>query len=144
VAEARRLLRPGGALAVIGMDPHGRRDSWYIYEYFEGMYEDDLERFPSWGSVLDWMVAEAFTEIEWRPVERILDAKIGREVLDNPFLEKDSCSQLALLTDEAFAAGLRRIKAALAETEPSAETLVFSTEILLAMLVGRVLDGEVA
>ena len=42
ISEARRLLRPGGALAVVGLDPHGDRDSWYVYHYFEGTYETDL------------------------------------------------------------------------------------------------------
>jgi len=138
VAEARRSLRPGGALAVVGLGPHSRRDSWYLYDYFEGLRETDLERFPSWGTVLDWMVADGFTDLAWRPAEWIRNAMVGREVLNNPFLEKASCSQLALLSDEAYAAGLHRIEAALAEAEASAETLVFETDILLAMLVGRV------
>src|SRR6266850_350603 len=36
ISEARRLLRPGGALAVMGMDPHAGRDRWYLYDYFAG------------------------------------------------------------------------------------------------------------
>lgn len=142
VSEAHRLLRPGGALAVLGSDPHDRRDSWFAYDYFEGMYEMDLGRFPSWGTIVDWMVADGFERVEWRPVERILDPKIGRAVLDDPFLQKDSCSQLALLTDEAYAAGLRRIEAALAEAKAAGETLVFPVDILIGVLVGLVRESE--
>ncbi|MGD2104199.1 MAG: class I SAM-dependent methyltransferase [Anaerolineae bacterium] len=142
VASARRLLRPNGALAVIGMDPHSPWLSWYIYDYFEGVLERDLRRFPSWGTVLDWMVACGFTKVTWRPVKRILDRMVGREVLDNPFLQKHACSQLALLTDQAYAAGLHGIKEALTKCEASGEPLTFSTDILLAMLVGRTSEED--
>ena len=137
VSEARRLLRPDGALAVIGMEPHGRRDSWYVYHYFDGVYETDLERFPSWGQVLDWMAADGFERVEWHLVERFLDHKIGRQVLDDPFLQKDATSQLALLSDKAYSVGLRRIEAALVKAEASGEEMVFPSEISLAMLTGR-------
>jgi len=137
VNEAHRLLRPGGALAVIGSDPHGRRADWYVYDAFEGTYETDLDRFPSWGDILDRLTASGAQRVVWQVVERVVDHKVGREVLDDPFLQKDACSQLALLSDEAYAAGLRRIEAGLARAEAAGETLVFPTNILLAMIVGR-------
>jgi ubiquinone/menaquinone biosynthesis C-methylase UbiE len=138
VFEARRLLRRGGLLAVAGMDPRVHRNRWYVYDYFDGTYETDLARFPSWGRVLDWMVAAGFEGVESRWVERIVDPKRGRAVLDDPFLRKDSCSQLALLSDEAYAAGLDRIEAALSSAEAAGETILFATDLLLAMIVGRV------
>ncbi len=33
-------------LAVFGVDPHIDKD-WYVYNYFDGVYENDLKRFPS-------------------------------------------------------------------------------------------------
>ena len=138
VFEARRLLRPGGTLTVIGMDPRAHRHRWYVYDYFAGTYETDLDRFPSWGSVMDWMVEAGFERIEWQLVERIEDHKVGREVFSDPFLQKDACSQLTLLTDEGYAAGLRRIATALCEAEAAGESLTFATDLLQAMLVGRV------
>ena len=142
VSEAHRLLRPGGALAVIGSNPHDRRGAWYAYDYFEGTLETDLRRFPSWGTALDWMVTEGFEPVEWRLVQRIVDHKTGRDVLSDPFLQKNACSQLALLSDEAYAAGLRRIKAALEETAAAGETIVFPAEIHLGALIGRLPDDE--
>jgi ubiquinone/menaquinone biosynthesis C-methylase UbiE len=138
VAEARRVLRPGGALAVIGTDPRAQRDRWYVYGYFDGTYQTDLARFPSWGTVLDWMVASGFQQIEWRFVEQIRDHKVGRSVLADPYLQKDAVSQLTILSDGAYAAGLARIEAALATAEAAGETLTFPTDLLLAMLAGRV------
>ena len=136
--EARRLLRPSGTLAVAGMDPRAHRHRWYVYDYFVGTYETDLDRFPSWGTVIDWMVEAGFERIEWRLVERIEAHKVGREVFSDPFLQKDACSQLALLTDEAYAAGLRRIAAALTEAEAQGASITFATDLWQAMLVGRI------
>jgi SAM-dependent methyltransferase len=136
VLEARRLLRPGGALAVVGMDPHGRREHYYIYRYFDGTYETDLARFPSRSTVQDWMRAASFERIESRMVDRILDHKVGAQVLDDPFLHKDATSQLALLSDAAYRAGLNRIRLAIAAAEAAGEQLVFPVDIPITMLVG--------
>ncbi|MGD9146426.1 MAG: class I SAM-dependent methyltransferase [Anaerolineae bacterium] len=138
VAEARRVLRPGGTLAVIGMDPRAHRHRWYVYEYFAGTYQTDLTRFPSWGTVLDWMVASGFQQVEWRIVEQIRDHKVGRSVFADPYLQKDAVSQLTILSDGAYAAGLACIETALAAAEATGETLTFPTDLLLAMLAGRV------
>jgi len=137
VAEARRLLRAGGALAVAGMDPRRARASWYVYDYFPGTYEADLARFPSWGTVADWMIAAGFARLSWQTVETIYDAKAGRAVLRDPFLGKDATSQLTLLDDEVYAAGLERIERALAAAEEAGQTLTFPTDLMLDMLVGR-------
>ena len=141
VVEARRLLRAGGALAVVGMDPRRARAGWYVYDYFPGTYEADLARFPSWGVVADWMIAAGFGPLAWQTVEEIHDAKHGRAVLRDPFLAQDSTSQLTLLSDEAYAAGLARIEAALAAAEGAGETLTFPTDLALDMLAGRVGGG---
>ena len=137
VSEAARVLRRGGVLAVVSNDPRGGRESWFVYRYFDGVYETDLIRFPTWKTVREWMFEDGFEEIEWREVERIVDPKYGRGVFDDPFLKKNSCSQLALLTDEVYRAGLERIEADLVEAEARGETLVFETDILTAMLAER-------
>jgi SAM-dependent methyltransferase len=137
IAEARRLLRPGGTLAVIGADPHDHKDAWYIYDYFEGTYETDLRRFPSWGTVLDWMVGCGFEHIGWHRVEHIERSMCGRDVFADPFLAKESCSQLALLSDEAYAAGRKRLEADGTVAEARGETLTFVATLTLGMLTGR-------
>jgi len=138
VAEARRLLRPGGILAIIGLDPHSGRDQWYLYNYFERTYEVDLRRFPSWDAVRAWMSTAGFECVAWHLAERIVHHYVGRAVLDDPFLQKHSTSQLALLTDEAYAAGLERLEAALSAAESRQETLTFPVDLTLAMVTGQV------
>lgn len=138
IREARRLLREGGALAVIGSSPRDTRTRWYIYDYFDGTYDADLARFPSWGTVLDWMGEAGFERAEWRLVEQIHDDKFGRAVLDDPFLDKNATSQLTLLSDKAYAAGLQRIHADLERAEANGETLLFPSTLRIEMLVGWV------
>jgi SAM-dependent methyltransferase len=136
VSGARRQLRPGGALAIVGMDPRAHRYRWYVYDYFSGTYDLDLDRFPSWETIVDWLAAAGFERIEWQAVNQIVDRKVGRDVLADPFLEKDATSQLALLSDKAYAAGLRRIEDAITAAEAAGETPIFPTDLLIAMVVG--------
>lgn len=131
VSEAYRLLRPGGALAVINMDPRSHRDRWYIYDYFAGTFETDVERFPSWGTVLDWLAETGFEQATWELAEHIHKPKFGAAVLEDPYLCKQSSSQLALLSDEAYERGLQRIRKALATAESVGETLIFQSEIYI-------------
>ena len=137
VSETCRVIRSGGCLAVIGGNPHNWRESWYVYRYFEGVYERDLLRFPTWDTVSEWMDAVGFEDLELAEVEHIAGHKRGREVLSDPFLQKLACSQLALLTDEAFADGLQRIEEDLTRAERRGETLTFETELTIQMLSGR-------
>ena len=136
IAEARRTLRPGGAFATIGSDPHSGRDSWYMFDYFEGTRQTDLQRFASTGALVDWLIGAGFKRAERRVAEEIRAEFHGREVSDNPFLAKNSTSQLVLLSDEAYAAGLARIHAALATAEAQGRDLVFRDEISLMLVIG--------
>ena len=136
IQEAWRVLRDDGALAVIGMDPHVGRETWYVYDYFPGTYETDLARFPSWETVIDWMRAAGFRQTERRPVERIINHKTSATVLDDPFLQKHTSSQLALLSDAAYAVGVQRIKSAIAEAKAGGKTLIFPTELIIEMVCG--------
>jgi SAM-dependent methyltransferase len=134
ISEARRLLRPDGALAIVNLDPHIGRDHWYLYDYFEGVKAADLRRFPSSGTLLDWMLAAGFTRTEWRVADHIQQEFLGWEVLDNPFTQKAGSSQLALLSEDTYAAGLDRIYAAIADASEAPP--VFLTDQWLTLLVG--------
>ena len=84
------------------------------------------------------MVAAGFERVEWRVVEHIMGQHVGQAVLQDPILQQHGTSQLALLTDEAYAVGIARIKAALGEAEAAGRILVFPVDISLTVVTGRV------
>ncbi len=83
------------------------------------------------------MAEAGFRQIDLQDVERIVEVKRGRKVLADPFLPKHSSSRLALLSEEAYQAGLQRIEAAIREAEARGETAAFHTDIRIEMLSGR-------
>ena len=137
IGQAYQILRPGGALMVVGSNPHDGHGAWYVYEYFQSTLQTDLRRFPSWGDIMDRMVVSGFDAVEWHWVQRILDSKTGQDVLDDPFLVKSASSQLALLSDQGYAAGMRRIQAAISGAAAAGETIVFPVDIHIGAIVGR-------
>ena len=136
VQAASHLLRPGGALAVIGMDPHGKRATWYVYEFFEGAYDTDLQRFPRWETLQSWMVSAGLGGFQRGTAHLIQDDMEGAAVFDHPFLAKNSCSQLALLSEAAYQAGLQRIRLAVAAAQERGEAFHFANQIHLEYLTG--------
>jgi len=100
------------------------------------MKDTHLARFPSRETVLDWMRAAGFRQTERRVVERIIDHKTSATILDDPFLQKHTSSQLALLSDAEYAAGVQRIKTALAEAAAAGSTLIFPTELIMEIVCG--------
>jgi len=139
ITGAYELLKDNGVLAVIGMNPHSLQDRWFIYDYFPGTLEDDLKRYPSPGTVTDWMISAGFKEIHWQIAEHIFYDRKGKEVL---LLNKEFTSQLTLLSPEEYAKGRARIEADLNKAEKSGETLVFPVDISLSMVTGRIKDGS--
>ena len=135
IAESRRVLRPGGAWVNVGMDPHAGRDGWYLYDTFAGTLETDQRRFPSAGTVVDWVKAAGFERAAWLTPERITHTLKGRAVLDDPFLQKHGTSQLALLTDDAYQAGLGRLRHAIDAAEAAGHALEFEVDLWMSAVV---------
>jgi SAM-dependent methyltransferase len=137
VAEARRMLCPGGTLAVFGMDPHRGRDSWCVYDYFPDTKKTDLARFPSTGTIVDTMLQAGFDQVDCSIASRLVETRVGRAVFDDPELQRRGCSQMALLSDEQYAAGISRIEAAIRDA-PAGTPAVFGADIAMMLCRGTV------
>ena len=137
MAESRRVLRPGGAWVNVGLDPHAGRDRWYLYDYFPGTLEADQQRFLSVGTLVAGVKAAGFERATWVTAERICAVQRGRAVLDDPFLQKHGTSQLALLSDEAYQAGLARLTRDVMAAEAAGQALEFVSDLWMSAVVAR-------
>ena len=135
IFDAQKLLRRDGVLAIFGMNPHANGDRWFIYDYFPETYEADLGRYPSQGTIVDWMISAGFKNVKWQIGERIVDHREGGDVLP---LSKNFTSQLTLLSPAEYRRGINRIESALREAKAVGETLTFPVDISLSMITGRV------
>jgi len=107
--DARLLLRSEGQLAIFGIDPHAPETNWYLYDYFSGLREIDLQRFLPHAAIRRALAEAGFHDAVTKTVERIQKTYSGQEVLGDPFLDRTSTSQLQLISEEAYAQGKRAI-----------------------------------
>jgi SAM-dependent methyltransferase len=138
LADARRVLRPGGRMMTVGLDPHTGLDRWYIYDYFDEALEIDRRRYPASGQIRQWMRAAGFAdcvthEIQHRPVR--LPA---RAALEQGRLEQSRTSQLGVLTEEAYRRGLVRVREAIETAEARGESLSLEADLRLYATFGTV------
>ena len=136
ITEAFRVLKPGGALAVIGFDPHEETTNWYIYDYFENTFDNDIRRYPSSGSVLHWMRADGFENVTSQIAEHIMNVHVGLAVFRDPYLKQNATSQLALLSPAVYDAGIHKIRSAIAEAEQREERITFRSDFFIKMYLG--------
>jgi len=136
IEQAFACLSPGGKLLIVGSDPHGHEQDWYVYQYFEGTYQTDLARFPSFAQTLTWMSEKEFIHLEQVTIERVDKDLIGREVFDDPYLQKHMCSQLALLSDQDYQRGLDNIEQDIQTAEAAGNLVIFRSKFDICMLSG--------
>jgi ubiquinone/menaquinone biosynthesis C-methylase UbiE len=109
--EARRVLRPGGALLTIGLDPHTRLDRWWIYDYFPGALTADRSRYASTAVIRDRLEAAGFAEVA-TDVAQHMPAEIPFEMAkDRGLVDRRSTSQLMVISQADYDEGLRRLEA---------------------------------
>lgn len=111
VTEAKRVLRPGGRLLVIGLDPHAGIDTWWLYDAFPQAFAADRRRYPSGRLLRSWMTAAGFEEVRSDVVQQWTGSMTGSELLRRGLLERSVTSQLMVIGDDAYEVGVRLVTA---------------------------------
>jgi SAM-dependent methyltransferase len=114
-AEARRILKPGGGVLTIGKDPHAERDSWWVYDYFEETLEIDRTRFARVRTLRGDLATAGFAWAESCEADHIDVVHSAADALASGVVDRSFTSQLTVLSDEEFARGVARLRAADAE-----------------------------
>jgi ubiquinone/menaquinone biosynthesis C-methylase UbiE len=138
LAEVQRILHPGGRFLSVGLDPHSGTDQWHIYDYFKESLDIDRQRYPSSGTLREWMSAAGFEDCLTQEAEHWIIRLPAREALAQGRLEKAATSQLSVLTDAEYQQGIQRIRAEMERMEAKGETLFLTVDLRLYGTSGSV------
>jgi ubiquinone/menaquinone biosynthesis C-methylase UbiE len=122
IAEAFRVLRPGGLFISIGLDPHESRGRWYVYEFFPETLAADRARFASASRRLEWLHAAGFAGPSVELAEHLVFSHTFEEAHQAGVLAHSFTSQLTALTTAEYEAGLDRLRRATADDSLRLET----------------------
>lgn len=109
LAEAHRVLHPGGGIMIVGLDPHTGLDRWWIYDYFPQVVEIDRKRYPSTDQIRSLMMAYGFVDASTVQALHMPVQMCARSALETGRLSKTTTSQLTVLTDDEYDEGMRRL-----------------------------------
>ena len=109
VAEAGRVLRPGGGLLTIGLDPHVGQDRWWIYDYFPSALHADLERYAATHAIRALLGDAGFSYITTGVAQHMPASVPFHIALERGQLDRRSTSQLMVISDADYEAGMQRL-----------------------------------
>jgi ubiquinone/menaquinone biosynthesis C-methylase UbiE len=115
--EARRLLNVGGGLLTIGLDPHTGQDEWWIYEYFPEALIADRRRYLPAGRIRELMTTSGFDRCQTRVIQHKPRELTVHEAMTGGFMNRTSTSQLMVISESEYEAGLKRIHEANAASD---------------------------
>lgn len=132
IREAKRTIKNNGMLAVFTVDPLIDKD-WYVYDYFDSVYANDLKRFIPLNLLKNYLEAENFTDVDIKEIEKVYHQRTGSNVFNDPFLKKHSCSQLANLSDKEYQKGIKKIENQITKNPET----VFTTSVVFYLVSAK-------
>ena len=128
--EARRILRSGGTVMVIGLDPHTTLDRWWVYDYFPGTLAADLVRYPSAEAMRGTLEEAGFSDLRTSVAQHIPAAIPFDLAVERGVVDRRATSQLMVISDAEYEEGVRRM---------TAERPVLRADLRLYATIGRVI-----
>jgi len=108
--EARRVLRAGGSLMSVGLDPHTDLDQWWIYDYFPGALAADRARYLPTPMIRDIFQSVGFTDVRTTLAQHFPAAVPFQTAVERGHVDRGSTSQLMVISDAEYEAGLERMR----------------------------------
>ena len=110
IREVRRILRPGGAVMIAGLDPHSGLDQWWVYDYFPTALPADRLRYPSTASIRALLDASGFVGVVTTVAQHIPAAVPFERAVETGIVDRRATSQLMVISDDEFEAGMERLR----------------------------------
>ncbi|MBI3249162.1 MAG: class I SAM-dependent methyltransferase [Deltaproteobacteria bacterium] len=136
LAEAYRVLRPGGGLMSVGLDPHAGLDRWWVYDYFHETLDLDTQRYPSAATLRADMAGAGFSRCETSVAEHFVTQMPAHAARERGLLDRSYTSQLTILSTQEHQAGLDRIAQAMAAEQAQGAVLMLLADLRLYATVG--------
>jgi SAM-dependent methyltransferase len=130
--ETYRVLRLGGRFVLRNLCPE-QSENWLYYRYFPEAFVVDLLDFWPTDAIAAVMESAGFAPVEVKFERLQFDVNVA-EWLAIVRNRRDTCSQLQAISDEAYAAGVRRLEAAVAG---SSEPVVRGDQLCMATVRGE-------
>jgi ubiquinone/menaquinone biosynthesis C-methylase UbiE len=111
MVEARRVLRPRGALMIVGLDPHTHFGRWWVYDYFPAARDADRIRYLPTSTIRERLEAVGFVEPVTEVAQEIRAAMPFAVGLERGSIDRRWTSQLMVLTDVEYEQGLQQLMA---------------------------------
>ena len=108
--EARRVLRSGGSLMSVGLDPHTALDQWWIYDYFPGALAADRARYLPAQTIRDTFEGAGFADVHTNLAQHIPAAVSFQLAVERGHIDRRSTSQLLVISDAEYEGGLERMR----------------------------------
>jgi SAM-dependent methyltransferase len=113
--EAKRVIAEGGGLMTVGLDPHTGRDRWWIYDYFPSALIEDRRRYLPTATIRELMKTAGFSHSETREIQHFPAHMSVSDASRRGFLDRSSGSQLMVISESEYDAGMATIRSGDAE-----------------------------
>lgn len=132
------ILKPGGQLLIVTIDPTDDDFQMYIYDYFDGTREFDQTRFTPVEVLINYLGAENYSHITHFPLFTVNNEYINGDVLNDAFIHKHNSSQLASLNQNEYKNGIKKIKQKIEYAEKIDQKCSFNTHITFHAITATV------
>lgn len=109
ISECRRVLRPGGGLLTIGLDPHRGGDQWWVYDFFPAALHADRLRYASTLKLRDWLTASGFRDPVTQVAQHLTVETPFETARRQGLVDRRATSQLMVIGDDEYEAGMARL-----------------------------------